>query len=197
MSKRIKVVAVTTAFILASAGIANATPAQAPQVEPTVTASTKARADKLRAYSILKAKKRTTAHHKLALKKRAEAKRAAERKRAAARSSRSETSRSLPQGTSSSNQRLGKQMAADWGWTGDQWGCLRILWTKESGWSTTDSLGSAYGIPQALPGSKMAKAGSDWRTNPATQIEWGLGYIKGRYGSPCSAWGHFQSRNWY
>ncbi|WP_278258813.1 lytic transglycosylase domain-containing protein [Nocardioides convexus] len=56
---------------------------------------------------------------------------------------------------------------------------------------------SAYGIPQALPGSKMSSAGPDWATNPATQIRWGLGYIQSRYGSPCSAWGHSESHNWY
>ena len=78
-----------------------------------------------------------------------------------------------------------------------QWGCLRDLWNHESGWSTTNSYGSAYGIPQALPGSKMSSYGSDWRTNYKTQIKWGLHYIDGRYGSPCSAWAHFQSHNWY
>jgi hypothetical protein len=56
---------------------------------------------------------------------------------------------------------------------------------------------SAYGIPQALPGSKMAAAGADWQSNAATQIRWGLGYIKARYGSPCSAWGFKQSHGWY
>ena len=70
---------------------------------------------------------------------------------------------------------------------------------KESGWNTSASNGSsgAYGIPQSLPGSKMASAGSDWQTNPATQIKWGLGYIQERYGSPCAAWGHSQATNWY
>ena len=55
----------------------------------------------------------------------------------------------------------------------------------------------AYGIPQALPGSKMGTYGSDWRTNPVTQIKWGLGYIKGRYGKPCVAWDHWRNFNWY
>ena len=57
----------------------------------------------------------------------------------------------------------------------------------------SNSSSGAYGIPQALPGSKMASEGSDWQTNPATQIKWGLGYIEGRYGSPCKAWSHSQS----
>lgn len=83
------------------------------------------------------------------------------------------------------------------GWA-DQFGCLDSLWQKESGWSTYASNASgAYGIPQALPGSKMASAGADWRTNPATQITWGLGYIAGRYGSPCAAWNHAAAYNWY
>ena len=55
----------------------------------------------------------------------------------------------------------------------------------------------AYGIPQALPGSKMATAGADWETNAATQIEWGLGYVQGRYGTPCGAWAHSQDVGWY
>jgi hypothetical protein len=89
-------------------------------------------------------------------------------------------------------------MAAKRGWTGDEWTCLNNLWTKESGWSTrATNGGSAGGIPQALPASKMASAGDDWRTNAATQIKWGLGYISGRYGHPCGAWRHFQNHNWY
>lgn len=97
------------------------------------------------------------------------------------------------------NQRIGKKLAAARGWDGEQWNCLRSLWIKESGWSTSssNSSGSAWGIPQALPGSKMAKFGSDWRTNPATQIKWGLHYIDNRYGNPCSAWNHWQNHNWY
>jgi len=98
-----------------------------------------------------------------------------------------------------SNRSIGRKMAAAHGWTGVQWDCLNNLWQKESGWSTrsSNSSGSAWGIPQALPGSKMRSAGSDWRTNPATQITWGIGYIDNRYGSACKAWGHWQSHNWY
>lgn len=83
--------------------------------------------------------------------------------------------------------------------TKSQFTCLRSLWTRESGWShrSMNSSSGAYGIPQSLPGSKMASAGKDWRTNPETQVKWGLGYIKGRYGSPCGAWGAFQSKGWY
>lgn len=97
------------------------------------------------------------------------------------------------------NQRIGYAQASDRGWTGRQWVCLKKLWYRESGWSKNSGSpdGGAFGIPQALPGSKMASAGSDWRTNAATQIKWGLGYIDGRYGSPCSAYAHWQSHSWY
>ena len=89
-------------------------------------------------------------------------------------------------------------MLARRGWS-SQYRCLNSLWTKESNWRVTadNPTSSAYGIPQALPGSKMRSAGADWRTNPATQITWGLRYIDGRYGTPCAAWNHFRSRNWY
>jgi hypothetical protein len=85
------------------------------------------------------------------------------------------------------------------GWEQSEFGCLVALWNKESGWNhvATNRSSGAYGIPQALPGEKMASAGADWATNPETQIRWGLGYIEGRYGSPCAAWGHSQAKNWY
>lgn len=99
----------------------------------------------------------------------------------------------------SENVKIGEQLAASRGWTGEQWYCLYQLWQRESGWNTTsgNSSSGAYGIPQALPGSKMASAGSDWATNPTTQINWGLGYIAGRYSAPCDAWASSQSRGWY
>ncbi len=82
-----------------------------------------------------------------------------------------------------------------------EWDCLDRLWTAESGWrwSAANPSSGAYGIPQALPGSKMASAGPDWLVNPRTQITWGLGYIGSRYGTPCGAWSAFQSRSphWY
>lgn len=94
---------------------------------------------------------------------------------------------------------LGQLMAAERGWTGSQWTCLEKLWTKESNWNprADNPTSSAYGIPQSLPGSKMASKGADWATNPATQIAWGLDYIAGSYGSPCGAWSHSQATNWY
>lgn len=90
-----------------------------------------------------------------------------------------------------------RQVAAR-GWSSSQFGCLDTLWDRESGWSTYAANSSgAYGIPQALPGSKMASAGADWRTNPYTQIRWGLGYISGRYGTPCGALAHSNSYGYY
>jgi len=81
----------------------------------------------------------------------------------------------------------------------DQFPCLNKLWDKESGWNhrAYNSGSGAYGIPQALPGSKMGSVASDWKTNPATQIKWGLGYVEDRYGTPCGAWSHSQSTGWY
>ena len=79
-----------------------------------------------------------------------------------------------------------------------QFGCLDNIWTRESGWRyNAENASGAYGIPQALPGSKMASSGADWQTNPATQINWGLGYIKSTYGTPCNAWAFWQANGYY
>jgi hypothetical protein len=80
----------------------------------------------------------------------------------------------------------------------DQAPCLIKLWNRESGWRVNASNPSgAFGIPQAVPGKKMASFGADWRTNPVTQIKWGLSYIKGRYKTPCGAWQHSEDTGWY
>lgn len=102
-------------------------------------------------------------------------------------------------GGSSPAEQLGQAMAASMGWTGPQWQALDMLWNRESGWqvNAVNPASGAYGIPQALPASKMASAGTDWLTNPATQVRWGLGYILGRYGSPLNAWAHESARGWY
>jgi len=77
-------------------------------------------------------------------------------------------------------------------------GCLLDLWNRESGWRyDAENASGAYGIPQALPGSKMSSAGADWQTNPATQIKWGLGYIKAIYGTPCGAWSFEEANGYY
>jgi len=104
----------------------------------------------------------------------------------------------LPPPNPGSAQRIAYDMLGSFGFSVSQFSCLDSLWNAESGWRYNAANASgAYGIPQALPGSKMASAGSDWQTNPATQIRWGLGYIKNIYGSPCNAWGHEQADGWY
>lgn len=99
------------------------------------------------------------------------------------------------------NRALGYQLAARRGWRGQQWACLDRLWQHESGWNHRARNGSsgAHGIPQSLPGSKMASAGADWYSSAATQIRWGLGYIASAYGTPCDAWGKWLGRwpHWY
>ncbi|MFJ9415957.1 MULTISPECIES: transglycosylase SLT domain-containing protein [unclassified Streptomyces] len=82
---------------------------------------------------------------------------------------------------------------------GDQFQCFSNIVDHESGWNyrATNASSGAYGLVQALPGSKMSSAGSDWQTNPATQIKWGLNYMNDRYGSPCGAWSFWQANSWY
>ena len=94
---------------------------------------------------------------------------------------------------------IGRLLTNDRGWGAGEFSCLESLWTKESGWRWNANNGGsgAYGIPQSLPGTKMSSAGSDWRTNPVTQIKWGLQYIANTYGTPCSAWSHSRAVNWY
>lgn len=98
-----------------------------------------------------------------------------------------------------SAQEYAQQRLAAMGLGDDEFACLVALWNRESGWrvNANNASSGAYGIPQALPGSKMASAGDDWETNANTQIDWGLGYIMGRYGSPCAAWQHSELENWY
>ena len=100
---------------------------------------------------------------------------------------------------SSDPKAIAQAMLPQFGFAASEFSCLESLWEKESGWDPTaaNPTSSAYGIPQALPGSKMASAGADWETNPATQIRWGLGYIAERYGSPCGAWSQSQAQGWY
>ena len=98
-----------------------------------------------------------------------------------------------------SAQSIAYNMMASFGFSPTTFfGCLKDIWNRESGWRyDAENPSGAYGIPQALPGSKMSSAGADWQTNPATQIKWGLGYIQQVYGSPCAAWSHEQSTGWY
>lgn len=98
-----------------------------------------------------------------------------------------------------SAQAIGYELVMARGWGEDQFACLVALFNRESHWNVYagNPVSGAYGIPQALPGSKMASAGADWQTNPRTQITWGLNYIAGRYITPCGAWGHSQAKGWY
>ena len=105
----------------------------------------------------------------------------------------------VPTPSPGSAKAIAKQLLADRGWGDAQFSCLVTLWNHESGWRVHAANPSgAYGIPQALPGSKMASAGPDWQDSAETQIKWGLGYIKSRYGTPCGAWSSWQSQGgWY
>jgi uncharacterized protein YabE (DUF348 family) len=97
-----------------------------------------------------------------------------------------------------SAQAIARKLLPSYGWTTDQFNCLVQMWDRESGWRVNAANPSgAYGIPQALPGSKMASAGPNWESNASTQIKWGLGYIKARYNSPCQAWSLWQTQGWY
>lgn len=102
-------------------------------------------------------------------------------------------------GTKAQYQAYAKSRCKAYGWSDYDFDCLVSLWNKESGWNPTahNSRSGAHGIPQALPASKMAKYGSDYMTDYKTQIDWGLNYIKGRYGSPSKAWSHSKSKGWY
>lgn len=95
----------------------------------------------------------------------------------------------------SSAQAVAKKMIGN----SAQYQCFSSIVERESGWNpnATNSSSGAYGLVQALPGSKMASAGGDWKTNPATQIKWGLNYMNERYGSACGAWGFWQANGWY
>ena len=121
------------------------------------------------------------------------------RKVATERASREQARQGILDRAQSNPRDVGRLLVADSGWSAEQFNCLDSLWTKESGWRWSAANGSsgAYGIPQALPGSKMGSVGSDWNTNPVTQITWGLHYISSRYGTPCSAWSHSRAMNWY
>lgn len=98
-----------------------------------------------------------------------------------------------------SNRALGYHLMIEFGWGADQWAALDALWRRESGWNhlAENRSSGAYGIPQSLPANKMASMGADWRTNPETQIRWGLAYIAARYGTPMKAWAHSERVGWY
>jgi hypothetical protein len=201
MSKRMKVAVVVTASVLATTGVAYATPAeaptgsvvtksQAPEVQSGASVSYLAKA----AYAAEKAADRKAA---IAKKKKAAAVKRAAKEAAERRAAQKRASRSAPRTIKATPVGVAQRYAASLV-PASQFGCLKNLWNRESGWRTNASNPSgAFGIPQSLPGSKMASMGADWRTNHETQIKWGLKYIKSRYGTPCGAWSAFLNKGWY
>jgi hypothetical protein len=147
------------------------------------------------------------AHHafqfRLSQTRDAIAQRQAARKRAAELAARKRAaelaaSQAVPAASGSPRQ-IAQATLGSFGWSSGQFSCLDPLWEHESRWSVTAANpgSGAFGIPQALPGSRMASAGPDWQTSAATQITWGLRYIRDTYGSPCAAWSHEQAAGWY
>jgi hypothetical protein len=151
--------------------------------------------------SLVRTKHRWQKHqaHQTAAQARQVRKERAAKAAAAARAARAAASRSSTRSYSGDPRSIARSMMASrYGWDAGQFSCLNSLWNRESGWNPHAANPSgAYGIPQALPGSKMSTAGGDWRDNPATQIAWGLSYVKSTYGTPCGAWSAFQSKGWY
>ncbi|MEW2255278.1 lytic transglycosylase domain-containing protein [Streptomyces sp. NPDC047869] len=144
-----------------------------------------------------KAAAETAVAKKVAAQKAAEAaaKERAEAKAAATRSTRDSSSFPVQSSYSVAQiQAMARQMVA-----GDQFQCFSNIVDHESSWNyrAVNASSGAYGLFQALPGSKMSSVGADWQTNPATQIKWGLNYMNGRYGSPCQAWSFWQANHWY
>jgi hypothetical protein len=172
----------------ARAAAARAAAARAAAARAAAARAAAARAAAARAVAAKAAAKAVAA-------KAAAAKAAQQSSSTASSSAGSSSSHSAPSG---SPRQIAQQILASKGRSG-QFSCLDSLWARESGWNVyAKNPGSgAYGIPQALPGSKMASAGPDWQTSAATQIRWGLSYIDSTYGSPCAAWSHEQSTGWY
>lgn len=214
--------AVTTGAVAVSASQAAQTGHTASRVVPAAASQTTGLASaELASYAVterlLQIRARFSVEHvrqvaaeaHIAAERRAAAQRAAARQ-AAARQAANEAAgqTSAAQTTASSSgsvqpsgspQQIALAMLGSFGWSSSQFGCLVSLWGRESGWNmyASNPSSGAYGIPQALPGSKMASAGPDWATDPATQIRWGLGYIQQLYGSPCAAWEHSEAVGWY
>jgi hypothetical protein len=150
-----------------------------------VKAQKEAAARKAAARAAAKAAAKKKAEQEAAAKKKAEEAAAAKKKAQAE--------------YSGTPQQIAQAMLGQFGWSSNQFSCLDPLWEEESGWNVyAENPGSgAYGIPQALPGSRMASAGPDWESSAYTQIKWGLEYIQGSYGSPCGAWAHEEADGWY
>jgi hypothetical protein len=185
--------------LIAAAGIPLTVADQVPD-PPAVQQSSVSPA--IRAYQIRVAEADFAAAHWKAARRQA-ARKAAAQRAAVAATAQSPATAQAPVVTdvaaSGSPQQIAEAMLGSFGWSSGQFSCLDSLWELESGWSVTayNAGSGAYGIPQALPGSKMASAGPDWQTDAATQIRWGLEYIQSLYGSPCGAWDHEQATGWY
>ncbi|GAA1974487.1 transglycosylase SLT domain-containing protein [Kitasatospora viridis] len=168
-----------------AAAAAQKAAAEAARLKAAADAQAKAAADKAAADAAAQAKAAADAAQQAA-------------NRAKARSELASTSTDSAPATSASP---GSVQALAQGIIGDstQFQCFSNIVTRESGWNyqAVNPSSGSYGLVQALPGSKMASAGADWRTNPATQIKWGLGYMNDRYGSPCGAWSFWQAHSWY
>ena len=181
----------------AAAAQAAAEQAAAEQAAAEKAAAEKAAADKAAAD---KAAANKAAADKAAADKAAAAEKAAAAPKAtAAPKASAAPTQAAPANPTGSQAIARDMMSSKYGWGSDQLSCLVKLWDKESGWNVNayNASSGATGIPQALPGSKMASAGSDWATNATTQISWGLGYIKSTYGTPCAAWAKSQAVGWY
>ena len=150
-----------------------------------------------RANSLGKQTKAIAAQHaKIKAERAAAAKKAAEERAARARAL---ANRGYQPGVTDPKEMARQILKNKFGYGSNQFACFNNIIMRESMWkvNATNPSSGAYGIPQALPGSKMASEGSDWRTNPATQIIWGVKYMKDRYGSPCAAWSFKAANGWY
>ncbi|PSK96068.1 hypothetical protein CLV30_1279 [Haloactinopolyspora alba] len=170
------------------------------EAERKARAEAKAEAER-KARAEAKAEAEAEAERKAEARREAEAQREAEaeRRAAAEREEAAEAAARSAERAESDPRAVARELMADYGWGEEQFSCLDQLWTRESNWDYTaeNPTSGAYGIPQSLPPEKMAEFGEDYRTNPITQIEWGLSYIDDTYGTPCSAWSHSEATNWY
>ncbi|MHB8184526.1 MAG: aggregation-promoting factor C-terminal-like domain-containing protein [Dermatophilaceae bacterium] len=178
-------------FTASPAAVAQATELSDNQIDTNAALSQARRAGVQRLSALTQQQKVAAAAEAVALSRAREA--------AAERAARERDRQGILTRAQSDPRAVGRLLVADRGWSDTQFGCLDSLWAKESGWrwDSNNSSSGAHGIPQALPGSKMASFGSDWATNPVTQIKWGLQYISDRYGTPCGAWAQSRATNWY
>ncbi|WP_460395607.1 aggregation-promoting factor C-terminal-like domain-containing protein [Streptomyces sp. YIM S03343] len=174
----------------ATASLTQQADAQAIAADASAKKDAEASARKAAAEAAVAKKAEAEKAAKLA-KERAEAKKAASRDSARADASSFSVQSSY---TVAQIQAMARQMVAS-----SQFQCFSNIVDHESSWNyhAVNASSGAYGLFQALPGSKMSSAGSDWQTNPATQIKWGLNYMNSRYGSPCQAWSFWQANHWY